>query len=175
MFRKILIDRAIVFGDKTAILLSGLLFGLFHGNFYQVFYAFGVGCVLAYVYIRTGKIWYSISLHMAVNFFNGFLSASLLRNLDLETLLDSLSNPLATEQYLMENMGVLMLYVLFAMVMLVLVIIGLVKLLTSIRRLHFNPGEYSAPSQTMAGYLFGNVGMWLFIGICAVEFFISIL
>ena len=174
-FRKILIDRAIVFGDKTAILLSGLLFGLFHGNFYQVFYAFGVGCVLAYVYIRTGKIWYSISLHMAVNFFNGFLSASLLRNLDLETLLDSLSNPLAAEQYLMENMGILMLYVLFAMVMLVLAIIGLVKLLTSIRRLHFNPGEYSAPSQTMAGYLFGNVGMWLFIGICAVEFFISIL
>ena len=74
----------------------------------------------------------------------------------------------------MENMGVLMLYVLFAMVMLVLVIIGLVKLLTSIRRCILIPGN-TAPVQTMAGYLFGNVGMWLFIGICAVEFFISIL
>ena len=39
IFRKVLIDRTIVYGDKAAVVLSGLLFGVFHGNFHQFFYA----------------------------------------------------------------------------------------------------------------------------------------
>ena len=50
IFRKVLIDRTIVYGDKAAVVLSGLLFGVFHGNFHQFFYAFGLGCIFAYVY-----------------------------------------------------------------------------------------------------------------------------
>ena len=57
IFRKVLIDRTIVYGDKAAVVLSGLLFGVFHGNFHQFFYAFGLGCIFAYVYIRTAEIY----------------------------------------------------------------------------------------------------------------------
>lgn len=175
-FRKILIDRAIVFGDKTAVILSGLIFGLFHGNLYQVFYAFGVGCVLAYVYIRTGNIKYTISLHMAVNFFGGFLSSLITRNLDLASLLsDSLNNANALTAYIIGHLGSLAAYGLYIICVLALGIIGLVKLLTSIKHLHFNPGEYSAPSQKMAGHLFKNVGMWMFFGICILEFVLSMI
>ncbi len=175
-FRKILIDRAIVFGDKTAVLLSGLMFGLFHGNLYQAFYAFGVGCVLAYVYIRTGKIQYCISLHMAVNFFGGFLSTLILRNLDLSALLsENLYNADMLSGYMLGHLGALAAYGFYIICALVLGIIGLVKLLTSIRHLRFNPGEYSAPSQKMAGYLFKNVGMWMFFGVCIFEFVLSMI
>ena len=174
-FRKILIDRAIVFGDKTAILLSGLMFGLFHGNLYQAFYAFGVGCVLAYIYIRTGNIKYTISLHMAVNFFGGFLSTLAVRGLDYDLLLSGqLENPDVMMAYIMGHLGALAGYGAYLICALVFCIVGLVVLLRSIRKLRFNRGEYSAPSQKMAGYMLKNTGMWAFFGICAFEFILSL-
>lgn len=67
VFRKFLIDRVCKYGELVAILTSGLLFGLFHGNFSQFFFATLLGGLFAYVYIRTGQIWYSIALHMIMN------------------------------------------------------------------------------------------------------------
>ena len=86
IFRKLMIDRLGGFGEKTAIIFSALMFGLFHGNFYQFFYAFGVGMLLAYVYVRTGKVWYTVVLHMIINFFGGVVSALILKSLDQELL-----------------------------------------------------------------------------------------
>ena len=43
--RKLIIDRILLYGEKTAIFVSALLFGLLHGNFYQFFYAFGIGLI----------------------------------------------------------------------------------------------------------------------------------
>lgn len=62
LFRRIIIDRVRLFGDRAAILVSAVIFGLSHGNFYQFFYAFGIGLVFAYVYIQTGKLRYPILL-----------------------------------------------------------------------------------------------------------------
>ena len=67
LYRKLLIDRTRRFGDLISILLSGLLFGLFHGNLFQFFYAAMVGMVLAYVYTRSGKIGWCMAMHAAIN------------------------------------------------------------------------------------------------------------
>ncbi|MCI2047507.1 MAG: CPBP family intramembrane metalloprotease [Faecalibacterium sp.] len=67
IFRKLLIDRIARFGGALAVLMSGLCFGMFHMNLYQFFYAFAIGAVLAYVYLRTGKVVYTIGLHMIIN------------------------------------------------------------------------------------------------------------
>ena len=67
IFRKLLIDRVIKYGEFCAIMMSGIMFGLFHGNFAQFFFATGLGMLFAFVYARTGKIWYTILLHMVVN------------------------------------------------------------------------------------------------------------
>ena len=40
IFRKLLVDRTIRYGEGTAIFLSGLMFGLFHGNLNQFVYTF---------------------------------------------------------------------------------------------------------------------------------------
>ena len=37
LFRKVLIDRIRKYGNGIAVLISGIMFGLFHGNFTQVF------------------------------------------------------------------------------------------------------------------------------------------
>lgn len=66
-FRKLLIDRTIKYGAKVSIILSAFIFGLFHGNLNQFFYTFLMGGFFAYVYIKTGKITYTIILHMIVN------------------------------------------------------------------------------------------------------------
>lgn len=68
LFRKLLLDRIVSWGEVRAILISGILFGLAHGNFFQFFYACFLGCLFAYVYLRTGKFWYVASFHIAVNF-----------------------------------------------------------------------------------------------------------
>lgn len=67
IFRKLLIDRLIRHGEFVAILTSGLMFGLFHGNFQQFFFAAFLGCLWAFVYARTGRIRYTIMMHMVVN------------------------------------------------------------------------------------------------------------
>ena len=68
LFRKLLVDRVRGYGDLTAILLSGLLFALFHGNLFQFFYALLLGMILAYVYTRSGNVWWSVAMHSVVNF-----------------------------------------------------------------------------------------------------------
>lgn len=67
LFRKLLVDRTARYGEGVSILLSGLIFGLFHGNLSQFVYAFAFGLFLAYIYIRTGRIRYTILLHMLIN------------------------------------------------------------------------------------------------------------
>ncbi|MGX8698901.1 MAG: CPBP family intramembrane glutamic endopeptidase, partial [bacterium] len=55
-FRKAILSRVSVYGEKTAILYAALAFALFHMNLFQFFYAFGLGLVFGYVYVRTRKL-----------------------------------------------------------------------------------------------------------------------
>ncbi len=78
-FRKLLLPRLLPFGEKPAILLSGLAFGLYHGNFSQFFYAFGLGLAFGFIFIKTGKITYTIFLHMFVNLLGSVVSVAVLQ------------------------------------------------------------------------------------------------
>lgn len=69
-FRKIICDNLLPFGKFTAVIVSGIGFGFYHGNFEQSFYASFVGIFFAYIYIKTGNVWYSIVLHMIINGFS---------------------------------------------------------------------------------------------------------
>ena len=67
VFRKLLIDKLSRYGTWFCIVVSALVFGLYHGNFQQFFYAFGVGSVFAYVYCVYGNILLTIVLHAIIN------------------------------------------------------------------------------------------------------------
>jgi membrane protease YdiL (CAAX protease family) len=67
VFRKLILDRIAPYGEGAAILFSGLTFALFHGNFNQLFYAFGIGLILAYIYVKTGSYLRCVLLHAVVN------------------------------------------------------------------------------------------------------------
>ena len=67
IFRKALVDRAVYCGEGIAIAMSGVMFGLFHGNLNQFVYAAALGAFFAFIYVRTGKIRYTMILHAMVN------------------------------------------------------------------------------------------------------------
>ncbi len=90
-FRKVLLDRVARYGSGCAIALSGLSFALFHGNFTQFFYALFLGCFFAFLYLHTGRVRYTIALHMMVNFVGSILPMLFLR-------LPGISNILAGEE-----------------------------------------------------------------------------
>ena len=55
-FRKALLDGLHGTHEGYAAVISGLLFGLMHGNHMQFFLAFFLGMLFAMVYQRTGRI-----------------------------------------------------------------------------------------------------------------------
>ncbi len=72
------------YGDGFAIITSAFIFGLMHGNFIQIPFAFIMGLIFAYVVIKTGTIWTAVIIH----FINNFISI----------LLDYLTEPLSMTQ-----------------------------------------------------------------------------
>ena len=66
--------RGMVFGTlrerlalPAALVIQAVIFGVFHGNISQGLLGFGLGCLLAWVYLRSGSIICSMLLHFAFN------------------------------------------------------------------------------------------------------------
>ncbi len=171
IFRKALIDRAIVFGDRAAILLSGLIFGLVHGNLYQFFYAFGLGCLFAYIYIRTGRIRHTISFHMAVNFLGGFVGTAYSKVLENSM---STASFYGSMEALYSHLGAMMGLLFVRFLTYALAVAGLVLFIIFFRRRTLLPGEYSMPPAQTCSTAVVNVGMILFLAGSAFLFVISL-
>jgi membrane protease YdiL (CAAX protease family) len=70
LFRGIFLRSFLVnYSAPTAILLSALLFGLFHLNIYQFTVAFLLGMFFGWLYYRTQSLWPSIMAHAIYNTF----------------------------------------------------------------------------------------------------------
>ena len=78
LFRGVMLNKLRTYGDKIAIITTALLFGLFHENFSQFFYAVGLGVVFAYVTLKTGTIKYSIGLHIMINMMGSVIGTKVL-------------------------------------------------------------------------------------------------
>ena len=90
LFRGIVLRTLRPWGKQAAILISALVFGLFHGNVVQIPFAFAVGVVLGYVAVEHSIIW-AIVLHIINNFVVADLMTRLLQLLpeDMGLMLES--------------------------------------------------------------------------------------
>ena len=86
LFRKILCKRLLLLGEGYAIIIPSAIFALCHGNFFQIFYAFTLGCFFSFIYVRTGKLHYTILYHMAINLLGTVISPFVLSKIDLDAL-----------------------------------------------------------------------------------------
>ncbi len=68
VFRGIIYNRLRRFyGPAAAVVLSGILFGVFHGNLVQGVYGACMGVLIAYVYERRKSFFYPVLFHASAN------------------------------------------------------------------------------------------------------------
>lgn len=163
VFRKQLIDRMRVYGEKLAVITSALMFGLFHGNLSQFFYAFALGLVFGYLYLRTGRLRWSTGLHMFINFLGGVVAPELLNSIDYEAL-ESI-NILDTEA-VMGVFSSILPFVVYGLVMMVLFVTGLVLFCINIRKTVFQPAPMELSPRQGLRRAWLNPGMAVFVLLC---------
>ena len=168
LFRKQLIDHTRKYGEKTAILLSGLAFGLFHMNLFQFFYAFLLGLMFGYVYTRTSKLRYSTAMHMIINFNGGVLAPWVLTRVDLDQL-EKVSeaaengNAAAMEQWASQNVEGLAIMLVYFVLYGAVILAGFVLLIRNFKKFEFYTAPEELPRGTRVKTVCGNVGMIMFI------------
>ncbi len=183
IFRKLLIDRVIKHGEFVAVMMSGIIFGLFHGNFRQFFFATGLGMFFALIYARTGKVWYTILLHMVINLSSSVitveLSMKVLSNMEVVEKIEELvsTDMNAYMEYIMqpEISGVILwiaAYGLWMMVLMFCSFIGAILLLVFRKKLRLNPAPADTKKSTLFSASFFNWGMLLFVLSCIALFVI---
>lgn len=160
IFRKLLVDRIIRYGEGTAIFLSGLMFGLFHGNLNQFVYTFLVGAFWAFIYVKTGRLRYTIYLHMALNFMG---SVGSLFFLDAISTLEGGSSAMNGFHFLLGMLLPLAIVIPYLIVVFGLVISGIVLLVTNWKRFRLIPAELFIPKEKRFSVIFLNVGMILYV------------
>jgi len=164
IFRKLLIGKAIKYGEGTAIVLSALMFSLFHGNISQGIYAFALGFIFAYVYIRTGRIRYTIGLHMCINFVGSVIPMLLMNVLDVNALNEALSK--GQEEYLRfvtDNVVGIVVFGIYSMVLFLLVVTGISLAVIYRKKYYLVPKGELIPKGYRFKSIILNPGMCLYI------------
>ena len=163
IFRKVLMERIGVYGERLAIIVSALSFGAFHGNFQQFFFTVTAGFCLAIVYAKTKKIIYPIILHFLNN------SYSILQQTIYE--IEALNVPVLEEGITLADLVVsLLIYVLF--------IAGAVMLVFAICRGWFsikNSPDTVYITQKRGRIMLFNLGSLAFVGLTVYMFMTSFL
>jgi len=156
VFRKLLIDRLHVYGGKTAVIVSALCFGLFHGNFSQMLYAALLGLVMGYMYLKTGRLRYTIALHMTINFMGGIVVPWMITKIDF--------NALAAAYDLKEVMasGIWM-YIVYLALLLILFAAGLLTLCMESGNISFQREALELPTAKAGKISLANAGMIAFM------------
>ena len=135
LFRGVMLNKLRTYGDKIAIITTALLFGLFHENFSQFFYAVGLGVVFAYVTLKTGTIKYSIGLHIMINMMGSVIGTKVL------------SSNTAT--------------MIFGIVVWVFVIAGLILFIKDFKKMSLLPGEVTIEKGYVVSETWLNMGMMI--------------
>ncbi len=177
LFRKLLIDRVRAYGELTAVLLSGIMFGLFHGNITQGAYATLIGFVLAFVYVKTGDIRITIGYHMVINFFGGIIAVLLNKSIDLDIFMKMAESENVEELmgYFTDNFAGLVLFLGYSMLAVISMIAGLVLLIIGLvmGKVRFSKGPVVLPAGRRFATICVNFGMIAFLASCIFEVVMS--
>lgn len=175
--RKQVIDRTRQYGEKTAVFLSALVFGLLHQNLYQFFYTFGLGLIFAYIYTRSGRLRYPVLLHGFVNFLGSVVAPWLLNHVDIAAI-ENL-DPSASEEVIMEVLAPMLpgflMFMLYALTLIGFAVWGLVLLILKCRKLIWKEAEAQLPRGTVVKTVYLNVGMVLYTLLCIAAIILSLL
>lgn len=157
IFRKLLIDHLLPRGKFFAIIVSAFCFGLFHGNFNQFFFATFLGLLFGYVYVKTGKIYYSMGFHLIINMTTTGVVTLITSKYDLES---------------MEGLAMLGIYVIYFVIM---AVAGAVVFFCKIKKVSVEEKEGALTKAGSFKAAFTSWGLWVFYAVCIFMFVYQIL
>lgn len=140
VFRRCVIDRLQPYGEKAALVVSALLFALFHASANQACYAFMLGLVFGYVYLKTGRLRYSMAAHVLINSMTAILLPAI-TSLAMGATAGMAPNEVQLADVI-THPGVLAL-LLYVLILLVLSLLGSVVFLFGVRERELSPDGIS--------------------------------
>jgi membrane protease YdiL (CAAX protease family) len=163
LFRKILCDRLLPLGEGYAIFISATIFGLTHGNLFQFFYAFAVGIIFGLIYVKTGRVIYTMLYHILLNFSGGVVVTLVTRGIDfdgLNNLLYDMESGTATEEQMMIFVDQLTPLLIYELVIGALSLIGIVLLVHAVKKkeIRLEAGILPPPKKHRISNIFCTVG-----------------
>lgn len=168
-FRKVLLDVAGKYSKKYAIILSGVMFGLFHLNLFQFFYAAALGMAFAYIYLESGKVRYTICLHCLVNFMHGVIPVIILKHLDLDSIQSvslgsDYTDPEVQRKVLALYSNPAFLFLgLYGMMIFAFIILGIIIFFTHYKKINLDNTGALIQKENAIPVIYKNVGMILFL------------
>ncbi|MBQ9085996.1 MAG: CPBP family intramembrane metalloprotease [Clostridia bacterium] len=168
VFRKVLCDRLLPLGEGYTVVLSAAIFALAHGNFFQFFYAFLLGALFALIYVKTGRLRYSILYHGILNFLGAVVSSWLLKRVEHLITEDSLAHlaELGAQGDMTALQEMLQSYILpmvpllaYELVVIVGSVCGMVFLIVGYKKIRLEKGLLSPPKEGRVANVFLNVGV----------------
>lgn len=174
LFRKFLIDKTLRHGEFFSCAMSGIMFGLWHGNFQQFFFAFFLGVLFAFIYIRTGKIIYTMILHASLNIITSSVTVELLSELlkRMEPVLaDGTLEPNVDPDALLKSiLPLLLVIMLWLLILTGMQIAGFVMVIVRRKKFKLIPIVGELPRKVILNKMTHSVTMWVFFSLALLLF-----
>lgn len=151
-FRKLVCDRMLPLGELYAVIIPSAFFAVCHGNFFQVFYTFLLGCFFSFIYVKTGKLRYTVILHVVVNFL-GTVPPKILNELLAR------HAPQGDEAITAAASLSALAAILYSLLTLAVAVVGAVILVKNFRKIRFDSGILPPPRGKAASCALMNAGI----------------
>ena len=174
LFRKFMIDRTLRHGEFVSCAMSGIMFGLWHGNFQQFFFAFFLGVLFAFVYIRTGRIIYTMILHASLNLVTSTVTvellAELLKRMGMDMNSGTMDPDIDYNALITDVMPIILLILLWLIILLGFQIAGFVLVIVKRKKFKLMPIVGELPRKQILHIMTHNVTMWVFFALALLLF-----
>lgn len=174
LFRKFLIDRTIRHGEFISCAMSGIMFGLWHGNFQQFFFAFFIGVLFAFVYIRTGNIIYTMIMHASMNLVTSTVTVelfnALMKSMGIDMATGNINTNIDDSVIIKSVLPMLLLLLLWIGLLVSFQIVGFIMLIVKRKKfkLAVMPGEPAR--KAILHSMTHSVEMWIFFSFALLLF-----
>ncbi|MBP5617580.1 MAG: CPBP family intramembrane metalloprotease, partial [Clostridia bacterium] len=166
LFRRCLLDRLRPYGEKSAALISAFAFALFHINAYQFSYTLLLGLLLAYLYLKTGRLRYCSAIHAGVNLVFGVFPELVDRYGNTEWLSRALSNgSFDLSELTGATLWGTLFYACYLLLINGLVIAGLIFFIRKIGRVRWAQGSCHLSGGRTVLRLVRNPFVWIYVSV----------
>lgn len=174
LFRKFLIDKTLRHGEFISCAMSGIMFGLWHGNFQQFFFAFFLGVLFAFVYIRTGRIIYTMILHASLNLVTSSVTiellSELLKRLGMDMNTGTIDPNIDYDAVIQSVLPLMLILLLWVIILAGFQIAGFVMLIVRRKKFKLMQIVGELPRKTIIHKMTHSVTMWVFFTLALLLF-----